>query len=76
MYNFYLFYRFDKFRIVKIQTNNKLIFTYNIFINNKNKVIKTVKTIIKNCDIFLAINHNINFIYSKNIIKKKNLSKR
>lgn len=48
-YNFYLFYRFDLVKTIGMQTDNLLMLINNIFANNKEKIIKVVKVITKNC---------------------------
>lgn len=38
IYNFYLFYKSDLLQIVKMQINNMLILTNDVFANNKKKL--------------------------------------
>ena len=55
IYNFYLFYKFDLLRIMKMQINNILILTNDVFASNKKKTIKITKIIIKDCKYLIFI---------------------
>lgn len=52
IYDSFFLYNFGLFDIVKMQTNNTLIFANNNFVNIKKAVIKAIKIMTKNCKHF------------------------
>lgn len=55
IYNLYFIWNFDLLKMIKIQTNDKLILIDNIFASNKKETIKIAKIMIKNCKYFIFV---------------------